>query len=85
MAQEEGLQVSDRYTSMQEKQHTASQQHLPGSTTPNSVLLCMMENEIGLAHLGISPPTFFINIITSDGSYSPFVLVPMVSCVLPYT
>jgi len=38
-------------------------------------------------HIGspISPPIFFMNIITSDSLKFPFASVPIVSCKLPYT
>jgi len=52
-AREEVCQALDQCTSTQEMQHTASQQHLPGSTTSNSVSF-MTRKQFILAHPGIS-------------------------------
>jgi hypothetical protein len=43
----------------------------------------MTGNELGTTHLKISPPIFFINIITSDLLNPPFASVPIVSWVPP--
>ena len=83
-SREEVFQASDQYTSTQGMQHIVSPQHLPGSMTPNSVSPVTGKQHV-LAHPGASPPTFFMNIITSDSLNWPLALVPIVSCKLPYT
>src|SRR6266851_1087136 len=83
-AREEVPQASDQCTSMQGMQRTGSRRDLPGSTTSNSVSR-ITGKQVQLAHLGMSPPIFFMNIITSDSLRLPFASVPIVSWELPYT
>jgi hypothetical protein len=74
---------SDRWTSTQERQHTASQQHLLGLKVNLSPI--WWTNSVELTHFFLTPPIFFMNIIISELFKFPCVSVPIVSCILPNT